>query len=209
MYALLWWCDLHLYLVFSFEFSCDIYEYTVNSLPPFHRFKLHYFFCRWPCLWQLAYISSMRRQRTWAELSLLGEFMDEKEWKPASSPSLFLSPSSPFPFICYLHLSYMRCSLGSLAAGWVCGSIFVPMIPTVLINPTWTLELLTSLVAYLFLFVACTFLKWNHHLHVTNAENCIEVKTPFLYSFKFSCSFIELKCHEVGKINDAPVTFSS
>ncbi|OAY50202.1 protein CHAPERONE-LIKE PROTEIN OF POR1, chloroplastic [Manihot esculenta] len=49
--------------------------------------------------------------------------------------------------------------LGSLAAGWVCGSIFVPMIPTVLIHPTWTLELLTSLVAYVFLFVACTFLK--------------------------------------------------
>ncbi|WCJ22032.1 Protein CHAPERONE-LIKE PROTEIN OF POR1 chloroplastic [Euphorbia peplus] len=49
--------------------------------------------------------------------------------------------------------------LGALAAGWVGGSIFVPMIPTVLIRPTWTLELLTSLVAYLFLFVACTFLK--------------------------------------------------
>ncbi|KAE8695041.1 Protein CHAPERONE-LIKE PROTEIN OF POR1 [Hibiscus syriacus] len=49
--------------------------------------------------------------------------------------------------------------LGALATGWICGSIFVPMIPTVLIHPTWTLELLTSLVAYVFLFIACTFLK--------------------------------------------------
>lgn len=49
--------------------------------------------------------------------------------------------------------------LGALAAGWVCGSIVVPMIPTVLIHPTWTLELMTSLVAYLFLFLGCTFLK--------------------------------------------------
>ncbi|MBA0644127.1 hypothetical protein Goklo_028336 [Gossypium klotzschianum] len=49
--------------------------------------------------------------------------------------------------------------LGALATGWICGSIFVPMIPTVLIHPTWTLELLTSLVAYGFLFLACTFLK--------------------------------------------------
>jgi hypothetical protein len=33
------------------------------------------------------------------------------------------------------------------------------MIPTFLIQPTWTLELLTSLVAYVFLFLSCTFLK--------------------------------------------------
>uniref|UniRef100_A0A2P2JM11 Uncharacterized protein n=1 Tax=Rhizophora mucronata TaxID=61149 RepID=A0A2P2JM11_RHIMU len=49
--------------------------------------------------------------------------------------------------------------LGALATGWVCGSICVPMIPTVLIHPTWTLELMTSLVAYFFLFLGCTFLK--------------------------------------------------
>ncbi|XWS37211.1 hypothetical protein CRYUN_Cryun19dG0023800 [Craigia yunnanensis] len=49
--------------------------------------------------------------------------------------------------------------LSALATGWICGSIFVPMISTVLIHPTWTLELLTSLVAYVFLFLACTFLK--------------------------------------------------
>ncbi|GLT44124.1 hypothetical protein SLA2020_180390 [Shorea laevis] len=48
---------------------------------------------------------------------------------------------------------------GALAVGWICGSIFVPMMPTFLFHPTWTLELLTSLVAYFFLFVTCTFLK--------------------------------------------------
>ncbi|VVB17528.1 unnamed protein product [Arabis nemorensis] len=49
--------------------------------------------------------------------------------------------------------------IGALVAGWICGSIIVPMIPTFLIHPTWTLELLTSLVAYVFLFLSCTFLK--------------------------------------------------
>ncbi|KDO65584.1 hypothetical protein CISIN_1g0254181mg, partial [Citrus sinensis] len=49
--------------------------------------------------------------------------------------------------------------LGALASGWILGSVVVPMIPTVLIHPTWTLELLTSLVAYFFLFLACTFFK--------------------------------------------------
>ncbi|KAL0836235.1 hypothetical protein Bca101_088124 [Brassica carinata] len=36
--------------------------------------------------------------------------------------------------------------IGALVAGWFCGSLVIPMIPTVLINPAWTLELLTSLV---------------------------------------------------------------
>ncbi|XP_050376799.1 protein CHAPERONE-LIKE PROTEIN OF POR1, chloroplastic [Argentina anserina] len=49
--------------------------------------------------------------------------------------------------------------LGALVTGWVCGSILVPIIPSVLLNPSWTLELLTSLVVYVFLFLACTFLK--------------------------------------------------
>ncbi|OWM90333.1 hypothetical protein CDL15_Pgr014635 [Punica granatum] len=49
--------------------------------------------------------------------------------------------------------------LAALATGWVCGSIVVPMVPTFLLRPTWTLELLTSLVAYVFLFLACSFLK--------------------------------------------------
>ncbi|OVA12503.1 Protein of unknown function DUF3353 [Macleaya cordata] len=48
---------------------------------------------------------------------------------------------------------------GALVVGWVCGSFLVPMVPSVLLQPTWTLELLTSLVVYLFLFLACTFLK--------------------------------------------------
>ncbi|XP_010493415.1 PREDICTED: protein CHAPERONE-LIKE PROTEIN OF POR1, chloroplastic [Camelina sativa] len=49
--------------------------------------------------------------------------------------------------------------IGALAAGWFCGSLIIPMIPTLLLHPTWTLELLTSLVAYVFLFLSCTFLK--------------------------------------------------
>jgi len=49
--------------------------------------------------------------------------------------------------------------IGALTAGWFCGSLLIPMIPTFLIQPTWTLELLTSLVAYVFLFLSCTFLK--------------------------------------------------
>ncbi|XP_077222912.1 protein CHAPERONE-LIKE PROTEIN OF POR1, chloroplastic-like [Tasmannia lanceolata] len=48
---------------------------------------------------------------------------------------------------------------GALVIGWFCGSLLVPMIPSVLLRPTWTLELLTSLVCYVFLFLACTFLK--------------------------------------------------
>ncbi|KAF8389849.1 hypothetical protein HHK36_024366 [Tetracentron sinense] len=48
---------------------------------------------------------------------------------------------------------------GALVIGWVCGSFLVPMIPSALLQPTWTLELLTSLVVYVFLFLACAFLK--------------------------------------------------
>lgn len=47
----------------------------------------------------------------------------------------------------------------ALAVGWIAGSIVIPMIPSVLLQPTWGLELLTSLVSYVFLFMACTFLK--------------------------------------------------
>jgi low temperature requirement protein LtrA len=49
--------------------------------------------------------------------------------------------------------------LGSLVVGWVCGSIVGPLVPAVLIPTTWTLELLTSLVTFVFLFFGCTFLK--------------------------------------------------
>lgn len=48
---------------------------------------------------------------------------------------------------------------GALATGWFIGSIVVPTIPTLLIPPTWTLELMTSLFVYLFLFLGCTYLK--------------------------------------------------
>ncbi|KAI3454759.1 hypothetical protein Pfo_031173 [Paulownia fortunei] len=48
---------------------------------------------------------------------------------------------------------------GALVFGWICGSFLIPLIPSFLLQPTWTLELLTSLVAYIFLFLACTFLK--------------------------------------------------
>ncbi|KAG9448699.1 hypothetical protein H6P81_008664 [Aristolochia fimbriata] len=48
---------------------------------------------------------------------------------------------------------------GALVIGWVCGSVVVPMVPSALLQPTWTLELLTSLVVYVILFLACTFLK--------------------------------------------------
>ncbi|KVH87837.1 protein CHAPERONE-LIKE PROTEIN OF POR1, chloroplastic [Cynara cardunculus var. scolymus] len=48
---------------------------------------------------------------------------------------------------------------GSLVVGWICGSCLVPIIPAALLQPTWTLELLTSLVVYIFLFLGCTFLK--------------------------------------------------
>ncbi|KAE8125023.1 hypothetical protein FH972_019861 [Carpinus fangiana] len=36
--------------------------------------------------------------------------------------------------------------LGALVGGWICGSLLVPNIPAMLLHPTWTLELLTSLV---------------------------------------------------------------
>lgn len=50
---------------------------------------------------------------------------------------------------------------GALVAGWVSGSLLVPNIPTMLLRPTWSLELLTSLVVYFFLFIGCTFFKWS------------------------------------------------
>jgi len=48
---------------------------------------------------------------------------------------------------------------GVLVGGWIVGSLLVPLIPTFMIPPSWSLELLTSLVAYVFLFLGCTFLK--------------------------------------------------
>lgn len=49
---------------------------------------------------------------------------------------------------------------GILVGGWIIGSLLVPLVPTFIIPPSWSLELLTSLVAYIFLFLGSTFLKW-------------------------------------------------
>lgn len=48
---------------------------------------------------------------------------------------------------------------GGLVFGWFCGSLLVPVVPASLLSPTWSLELLTSLVVYVFLFLTCSFLK--------------------------------------------------
>ncbi|GAB2277478.1 tyrosine/serine/threonine protein phosphatase [Dionaea muscipula] len=48
---------------------------------------------------------------------------------------------------------------GSLVTGWVCGSCLAPTIPTAILPSTWTLELIASMVVYVFLFLGCTFLK--------------------------------------------------
>ncbi|XP_078156059.1 cell growth defect factor-like protein (DUF3353) [Carex rostrata] len=48
---------------------------------------------------------------------------------------------------------------GALVVGWVVGATIVPLVPAYIFPPTWSLELLTSFVAYVFLFLACTFLK--------------------------------------------------
>uniref|UniRef100_A0A804QB45 Protein CHAPERONE-LIKE PROTEIN OF POR1, chloroplastic n=1 Tax=Zea mays TaxID=4577 RepID=A0A804QB45_MAIZE len=48
---------------------------------------------------------------------------------------------------------------GILVGGWIIGSLLVPLVPTFIIPPSWSLELLTSLVAYIFLFLGSTFLK--------------------------------------------------
>lgn len=48
---------------------------------------------------------------------------------------------------------------GALVTSWICGSLLVPYLPSLLLHPSWTLELLTSLIAYFFLFLACTFLR--------------------------------------------------
>ncbi|KAM3272859.1 hypothetical protein ACQJBY_042748 [Aegilops geniculata] len=45
--------------------------------------------------------------------------------------------------------------LGLFASGWVVGLLVVPVIPAFILPRTWCLELLTSLVAYVFLFLGC------------------------------------------------------
>ncbi|KAI5074519.1 hypothetical protein GOP47_0010480 [Adiantum capillus-veneris] len=48
---------------------------------------------------------------------------------------------------------------GGLVVGWLVGSFFVPVVPTALLPPNWSLEIITALVSYVFMWVACTFLK--------------------------------------------------
>uniref|UniRef100_A0A453DA38 Uncharacterized protein n=1 Tax=Aegilops tauschii subsp. strangulata TaxID=200361 RepID=A0A453DA38_AEGTS len=49
--------------------------------------------------------------------------------------------------------------LGLFAGGWIVGSLVVPVIPAFIFPHTWCLELLTSLVAYVFLFLGCSLVK--------------------------------------------------
>ncbi|XP_059651646.1 protein CHAPERONE-LIKE PROTEIN OF POR1, chloroplastic [Cornus florida] len=86
--------------------------------------------------------------------------MNSAESGPAFQ--VFLSLGACIYFLNDKTKSLARASIigfGALVVGWICGSFLVPTIPSFLLHPTWTLELLTSLVAYVFLFLACTFLK--------------------------------------------------
>lgn len=48
---------------------------------------------------------------------------------------------------------------GALVLGWVFSSFLVPVIPTKILPSSWTLELTSSLISYIFLWAACTFLR--------------------------------------------------
>ncbi|XP_015695758.1 protein CHAPERONE-LIKE PROTEIN OF POR1, chloroplastic-like [Oryza brachyantha] len=48
---------------------------------------------------------------------------------------------------------------GVFVGGWIMGSLLAPMVPASAVPHTWSIELLSSLVAYVFLFLGCTFLK--------------------------------------------------
>ncbi|MCO5608350.1 hypothetical protein L7F22_062558 [Adiantum nelumboides] len=48
---------------------------------------------------------------------------------------------------------------GGLFVGWLVGSFTVPILPTALLPANWSLEIITALISYLFMWVACTFLK--------------------------------------------------
>lgn len=88
-----------------------------------------------------------------ARASIIGYVRDAKQIP------MFPCLTSIFAIVINIYFFVNRCRLGSLVVGWFCGSCVAPMIPTVLLQPTWTPELLTSLVAYVFLFVGCTLLK--------------------------------------------------
>ncbi|KAG0553855.1 hypothetical protein M758_12G047100 [Ceratodon purpureus] len=48
---------------------------------------------------------------------------------------------------------------GALVLGWVFSSFLVPVIPTKILPSSWTLELTSSLISYIFLWAGCTFLR--------------------------------------------------
>lgn len=140
-------------------------------------------FCyRWQSLWLLAYIFSTKRQRAWLEHSLLGKLCNLIQlvffhyWARACIYFLLFAITIYFVLFLYCY------RFGALVAGWVSGSLLVPNIPSMLLRPTWTLELLTSLVVYLFLFVACTFLKWSgaYSFNVIVGDELIGDQTIFL-----------------------------
>ncbi|KAL3689121.1 hypothetical protein R1sor_015430 [Riccia sorocarpa] len=48
---------------------------------------------------------------------------------------------------------------GSLIVGWISGSFLLPVVSNYILPTSWSLELSTALFSYIFLWVACTFLK--------------------------------------------------
>lgn len=48
---------------------------------------------------------------------------------------------------------------GGLLVGWLLGSFLVPFLPTAVLPPNWSLEIITALISYVFMWLACTFLK--------------------------------------------------
>ena len=108
----------------------------------------------------------MRKQRAWPGPSLLG-MLHANSNKKVSNFNLF---SFSFAFR-YWHVCLLHHRLGALVIGWVSGSLLVPNIPALLLHPTWTLELLTSLVVCLFFFLPCTFLN-----------SLITLSSPFIFT---------------------------
>ncbi|CAM6104046.1 unnamed protein product [Calypogeia fissa] len=47
----------------------------------------------------------------------------------------------------------------ALVVGWISGSFLVPVLSSYIMPPSWSLELSTALFSYIFLWMACTFLK--------------------------------------------------
>lgn len=132
----------------ALNFQAEIYNVALFSQHISVFYRWHY-----PSL--LAYTSSMTRTKAYLEQPLLGEFCWKRVSHGYSFYTLFWSLiSEKLHVACY-------CRFGALVVGWICGSFLVPLIPSFLLQPTWTLELLTSLVAYVFLFLAGTFLKWD------------------------------------------------